>query len=451
MSSHALGEHAGLPSGARVAVMGGGPAGSFFASFLLDLASKLDLDVCVDIFEPKRFDQPAPYGCNMCGGIVSESLVQMLAAEGIELPPAVVQRGIDSYVLHTNEETVHIDTPLREKRIAAVHRGAGPRDIQEIKWYSFDDHLLAHARRLGARLIAERVKGIERTGERWRLTDHTGDPREYDLVAVATGVNAGALKLFEDLPIAYRAPETTKTFIREYLLGEEVIDQHFGSAMHVFLMDLPGLEFAALIPKGDYVTVCLLGEDLDAKLLEAFLSSEPVRSCFPQQWDPAVRSCQCSPKIAVTAAAEPFGDGLVFVGDAGVTRLYKDGIGAAYRTAKAAARTVIFEGTRARDFERHYLPALKAIEHDNLLGKAAFWAAGKMQHRSFARRALVRMTRREQEGRAAMRMSHVLWDLFTGSAPYREILLQAVHPVFLARMFWHLARSAAAVPRRRAA
>ena len=53
------------------------------------------------------------------------------------------------------------------------------------------------------------------------------------------------------------------------------------------------------------------------------------------------------------------------IGDCGVTRLNKDGIGAAYRTAKAAARTAIFEGVSAEDFRKHYWPVCQAISGDN--------------------------------------------------------------------------------------
>jgi hypothetical protein len=83
-----------LESGSRVGVIGGGPAGSLFAYFLLRFARLLDLDIHLDIFEPRDFAQPGPAGCNMCGGIVSESLVQALAVEGIDLPPTVVQRPV---------------------------------------------------------------------------------------------------------------------------------------------------------------------------------------------------------------------------------------------------------------------------------------------------------------------------------------------------------------------
>src|SRR3972149_7667828 len=100
-----------LEDGSRVGVIGGGPAGPLFANFLLPFSQRIGLRYHVDIYEPRDFTQPGPAGCNMCGGIVSESLVQALAVEGIGLPSSVVQRGIDSYVLCTAGNRVRIDTP----------------------------------------------------------------------------------------------------------------------------------------------------------------------------------------------------------------------------------------------------------------------------------------------------------------------------------------------------
>ena len=39
-------------------------------------------------------------------------------------------------------------------------------------------------------------------------------------------------------------------------------------------------------------------------------------------------------------------------------------------------------------------------------------------------------------------MSQVLWDMFTGSAPYRDIVTLAMHPRFLARLTWEMVVSA---------
>ena len=57
-----------LEDGSRVGVIGGGPAGSLFAQFLLSFAERMELDLSVDIYEPRDFTKPGPAGCNMCGG-----------------------------------------------------------------------------------------------------------------------------------------------------------------------------------------------------------------------------------------------------------------------------------------------------------------------------------------------------------------------------------------------
>jgi len=415
-------------------VIGGGPSGSFFAYFLLEMAARTGLDLGVDIYEPRDFARPAPHGCNMCGGIISESLVQSLAAEGIVLPPTIVQRAIDAYVLHMDVGSVRIETPSHEKRIGAVYRGGGPRDIKESKWGSFDDHLLMMAQLKGAEIVRGRVEEVDTSGERPRL--RKGDTwTTYDMLAVAVGVNSASLKLFAD----YEPPRATKTFIREYYLGEEQVEKIVGNAMHVFLLDMPRLEFAAIVPKGDYLTVAMLGEDIDNELIRAFLESREVRECLAPFTLPETRSCQCAPRMNIGGAARPYGDRLVFVGDCAVTRLFKDGIGAAYRTAKAAARTAVFEGISAEDFREHYMPLCKEIASDNAIGERTFAVSRRFQRRRFARRAILRLTRSEQAKPERKRhLSHVLWDLFTGSASYRAIAARCLHPGLWGRMLWHL-------------
>lgn len=431
-----------LDDESRVAVIGGGPAGSFFSYFLLQMARRLGLTLRVDLYEPRDFLQPAPQGCNMCGGIISESLVQNLAAEGINLPSSVIQRGIDSYVLHMDVGSVQIATPLHEMRIGAVHRGAGPRDIADRRWESFDHHLLDLAVAQGAKLVAARVDEVGWHDGRPTIKTRREDARAYDLVAVAAGVNSPTLKLFETLRIGYRRPAVTKTLIREYQLGERVINETLGGSMHVFLLNLPRLEFAALIPKGDYVTMCLLGEDIDSALVESFVTAPEVRAAMPPGWRASERSCQCLPHINVRGVDKPYADRLVFIGDCGVTRLYKDGIGAAYRTAKSAARTAVFEGISERAFRRHYRPVCRTIVTDNMLGKLTFVFTRRVQQSRWLRRAVLRTTRAEQSKVGPdRRMSSVLWDLFSGSAPYRDIFVRMLHPAFVARFLWSVAAS----------
>jgi len=430
-----------LGDGSRVAVIGGGPAGSLFSYFLLEFAKKMGFKVKLDIYEPRDFNMPAPRGCNMCGGIISESLVQMMAMEGIELPDPIVQRGIESYIMHMDVGSVRIDTPLHEMRIAAVYRGAGPKDIQDNKWESFDGYLLKITKQKGAQVIQKRVTDIKLSDKGPLIFVKNDISEAYDLVAVATGVNSAALKIFKDIGLAYSPPSQTKTFIREYFLGADKIEQQLGNSMHVFLLDIPRLEFAAIIPKGDYVTVCLLGEAIDKDLYTSFLNSPEVKACMPSGWTSEEFSCQCMPRMNVGRALQPFDDHIVFLGDAGVTRLYKDGIGGAYRAAKAAASTAIFQGVSTTAFKKHYLPAITAIDKDNAFGKVIFLVTGLIKKVRFARRAVLQMTAKEQKKPRNRRMSMILWDMFTGSAPYKDIFVRTFNPLYLIGLFWNLMRS----------
>jgi hypothetical protein len=131
----------------------------------------------------------------------------------------------------------------------------------------------------------------------------------------------------------------------------------------------------------------------------------------------------------VRGAKHPFADRFLFIGDCGVTRLYKDGIGAAYRTARTAARVVIFEGISESDFRNYYLPVCRAISKDNQIGRLTFLLVGFVQHFKLLRSILLRMVAREQSRTSGVkRMSGVLWDLFSGSALYLEIFKRFIHP-----------------------
>lgn len=420
-----------LENDSRVAVIGGGPAGSFFAYFLLRLANLVDVELHVDIFEPRHFTHCGPAGCNHCGGIISESLVQLLATEGINLPPGVVQRGIDSYQLHMDVGGVGIRTPLDEERIAAVYRGNGPRNSEPLELAGFDRFLLDLAEERGAHVLRMLVTDVEIGPPGVRITTADGPARDYDLVAVAAGINTGFLRQSRHPGMNTQEPKSLTTFICEFRLGEEIVEKHFGSSMHVFLLDLPRLEFAALIPKGEFVTMCMLGKDVDPGLVETFLNHPVVRNCFPDSVVPE-NVCHCFPRINVEANPQPFGDRFVMVGDSGVARLYKDGIGSAYRTAKAAAVTAILHGIAAEDFRRFFAPTCQRIDRDNSIGKLVFLVTHLFQKWRFSRRALLSMTAREQASETAVRhMSSVLWDVFSGSAPYREVLVRTLNPGFL--------------------
>jgi len=427
-----------LKDGSRIAVIGAGPAGSMFSYFFLNMAEMMGLDVGVDIYEPRRFCHRGPAGCNHCGGVVSESLVQRLATEGIRLPDSVVQRGIESYTLHMDVGDVEIATPLLEKRIAAIYRGNGPRCSEPLDTHSFDGYLLDLALEKGARLIPRLVSDVRREDDRMTVSCADQSSSTYDLAVVATGVNSRLMETLESQTAEFARPERTKTFICEFKLGRDVIRETFGPSMHVFLLDIPRLEFAALIPKGDYVTLCLLGDDIDENLMEQFFAAPEVRERFPGGEIPG-HVCHCYPRINIRPARPVYGDRLVFIGDCGSTRLFKDGIGAAYRTSKAAAKAAVFHGVSAQAFHDHYAPLCRRINNDNRVGKMVFSIASLVQKARFARRGILQMTANEQQQTdSPQRMSGVLWDLFSGSASYTNVFVRTLHPAYIGNLLWNL-------------
>jgi flavin-dependent dehydrogenase len=427
-----------LQDGSRIAVIGAGPAGSMFSYFFLNMAEMMGLDVGVDIYEPRRFCHRGPAGCNHCGGIVSESLVQRLATEGIRLPDSVVQRGIESYTLHMDVGDVEIATPLLEKRIAAIYRGNGPRCSEPLDTHSFDGYLLDLALEKGARLIPRLVSDVRRENDGMTVSSADQSSATYDLAVIATGVNSKFMETLESQTAEFARPERTKTFICEFKLGRDVIRETFGPSMHVFLLDIPRLEFAALIPKGDYVTLCLLGDDIDENLMDQFFSAPEVRERFPGGEIPG-HVCHCYPRINIRPAKPVYGDRLVFIGDCGSTRLFKDGIGAAYRTSKAAAKAAVFHGVSAQAFHDHYAPLCRRIDNDNRVGKMVFSFASLVQKARFARRGILQMTANEQQQTdSPQRMSGVLWDLFSGSASYTNVFVRTLHPAYIGNLLWNL-------------
>ncbi len=436
-----------LRDGSRIAVVGGGPAGSFFTYFLLKMAQAIDLDIEVDIFEPRSFKYCGPAGCNHCGGIVSESLVQTLAAEGIVLPRSVVQRGVESYVVHMDVGDVAIESPVHERRIAALYRGNGPREGCDVELESFDNYLQEMVKGLGANIVPQLITGVENHDDRPFLKYGDGKGERYDLVAMAAGVNSNLINMLGELPGDYEPPKTTRGYICEFRSTKEEIMRILGRAVHVFLLDIPRFEFAAIIPKGQFVTVVMVGEDLDQELVHTFLNDPVVRRTFPTGATPCV--CSCSPLINLGARKRPYGDRVVMIGDSGITRLYKDGIGAAFRTGKAAATSAIFHGVSAKDFEKHYWPTCRNIVNDNRVGKVMFATNAIMKNSRITRKAMLRMAQKEQQkDQARPHMSTLLWNMFTGSAPYVEMFRGTLHPGFIYNLM--LSLGAALVPGKKA-
>ncbi len=399
-----------LSDGDRVAIVGGGPAGSFFALHCLRLAAQAHLKLEVIIYEARDFDHPGPRGCNKCAGVISPTLMQNLGTLDLALPPSVVQARLKAYVLHMRSGELLLRPPASTPWLASVFRGSGPRLGSPPVPMSFDGWLLAQAETRGAVIRHESVRTVL-PGP--RPTVQTA--REHipvDLVVLCTGVNSRAPL---DHAWGYRAPRG------EAMAQDEVRVEGQAPAdrVHIYFDGLPGLVFGSLVPKDRYVNISLLGHGLPRDAVSTFVSNCDLSAVLPGE---SPRLCGCRPRIGVSPARGYYGDRMVAVGDAAVTRLYKDGIGSAFVTAEAAARTAIERGVARADFAAGYRPVCDRIIADNRYGRMLFRLWRLAHHLPVMMRAWERVMR-EEAGSPDAGYVHrrMLWDMFTGDESYRQV------------------------------
>jgi flavin-dependent dehydrogenase len=334
---------------------------------------------------------------------------------GLELPAEVVQSELTSYVLHLEQQTLTLHQPDPRRRIFSVYRGGGPLLGAAPRPVSFDGWLLAQAQQRGARLQLEQVNAIT-PGPRPRVSSAQSS-LEADLVVLATGINRRAPL---DPAWGYRAPGSEA-------MAQEEVPWPFGlvdTNVHIFYDHPPGLIFGGIIPKGRYASISLLGHKLGGGAISQFLAGPRVARVLPAGLP---RLCGCAPHVAVAPAHGYYADRLVAVGDAAVTRLYKDGIGSAFVTAEAAAKTAVQRGVRRQDFAAGYRPVCDHIARDNRYGKLLFWV-WRLVHGSPPLLGLWQRSILTEAGqpRETHVYARILWNLFTGDEPYRQIFWRAV-------------------------
>ena len=428
-----------LANGSKIAVIGAGPAGTFFADLAIHMAQERGLDISVVLFDGKDFTQRGPKGCNLCAGVISETLETRLKERGIALPEEKVQRKINGYYLQGRTGGILLTHPLNKSRITTVFRGNGPRLSREKGNVSFDDHLLEHVRRRGAKVIRRLVKRVE-------LPQDPEDPVkiiygigkeestfEADLVVGAFGLSMYMMKKIQNLNFGYRPPHTVRARNVEIRLNRGFIQETFGGNIFTYNMSTIRKMFVAcLIPKKDYMTVNMIGRrDVKEEELAHFLDFLVVHKKLPKDWSSSDNVCTCTPRIAIRSAKKPFTDRLVIIGDASCSRYYKNGIESAFVTSKLAAETAFNLGISESAFKAGYYSRIKKIiVKDNFYGRILIKINDLATGNAFLSEVMLNVAREK-----ANKMRDVLWNTYTGNIPYKAILLKFINPV----LQWQLA------------
>lgn len=440
--------HIPLTDGSQVAIVGGGPAGTFFAKFILDLAHQKRMDLKVTIFDGKKFTAPGPKGCNMCAGVIAETLVDRLERLGISLPEERVQRKIRGYKLKTRAGALSLYQRSRLGGIVTVFRGNGPEYSDHLDNISFDDFLLSLAEEIGARVIRQAVSHFSLPPwGRGKVILHYGQGREKgtfeaDAAVAACGLNSGLLGKIRELGFGYEPPQAVRACQMELPLSSEYIKEHFSDMIYVYSLGIPGIRFASIVPKREYVTVTVVGHrDVKKADMWEFLCHPVVRKDLPPDWEIPEKYCHCHPRIGLTAARHPFTDRLVIIGDASWSRFYKNGLESAFRTARFAAETMIRDGVSSQAFHNSYYHRCKVnIIRDNIYGRILFAIDKRISSLELVARSHLQVARAEKQG-SPEKLRWILWNMFTGNAPYQEIFWRSLDPLLQARLFWQVLRN----------
>ncbi|MBI3931624.1 MAG: FAD-dependent oxidoreductase [Chloroflexi bacterium] len=413
-----------IETNSTVAIIGGGPAGSFFALYLLHYARQRGIYPEITIYQQSNFDELGPKGCKGCAGILSMSLLRNLGELELTIPAEVIQSKIEHYAVHSPYTSISLSNPEKGMKIASIYRGGGPRISSYENSISFDGWLLGQAQKQGVRVENQRVSHIYLAPE--TKVEVAGKKLDFDLVVLASGVN---IKVVPIQGLEYLPPKTRIMALDELYAGTDAVETRLGNMAHVFLIPHSGLVFGTLVPKGPFINVSLLSTGKRPVSVADFLNHDLVRGVLPERYQ---RACGCQPRTLVGSAGNYYADRFVAVGDAVVSRLYKDGIGSSLLTAREAARTVVYHGLSRQDFKRYYQPFCRNIDRDNRWGRLLFSINDRTKDSRLFLLAQHRLIADEQNDvTGAQPFTKAAWGMFTGSYIYRSIAKMTFRPASL--------------------
>ena len=416
-----------IETGSKIAIVGGGPAGSFFSLYLLHYAMARGIQPEVTIYQQRDFTKLGTKGCKGCAGILSRDFLRNLGELNLTIPDEIIQSKIDHYAVHSPYTSISISNPETGSQIVSVYRGGGPRLSHCEHSISFDDWLLREAQKRGVRVENKTASGVYLEPE--AKIEVAGKKLGYDFVVLASGANARAIPIVGH---DYVPPETRIMAQDELYAGTAQVESRLANVAHAFLIPHSGLIFGTLVPKGPFINVSVLSGGKHPVSVRDFLDHDIVRRILPDRYQHA---CGCQPRALVGPARNYYTDRFVAVGDAAISRLYKDGIGSVLLTAREAARTAVYRGVSRQDFAQYYQPFVGNMNWDNRWGRLLFSINEKAKDSRVFLLAQHRLIGDEQRNvTEAQPFTKAAWGMFTGSYNYKSIARMALSPTSLLKL-----------------
>jgi flavin-dependent dehydrogenase len=343
-----------IRNGDTVCVVGGGPGGSSCAIALKREAAKRCMELNVVLLEQKKFEEERQF--NQCIGVLSPPLEKILNDRlGVKLPVELFLKEIKGYRLHSDRFSLDLVGEDHEKTYA----------VQRSK---FDAFMLEEARKAGVTIVNNRVLGVEIGADEVLLyTD--GENYTSAVVVGAFGMDEGSCRVFEE-STPYREPDFLNTVITRIYPGEEFLNK-MGPVIQAFLLGFEGLEFGAVTPKHDHISINIAGRRVTSEVMLKFLRSQPVQNFLPPHKRREKPLHYFKGKFPISPAKNLYGDRYVTIGDAaGLIRPFKGkGINSACLTGAYAASCIVNAGVSKSAFEKFYMRDCAVFLQDIPYGK----------------------------------------------------------------------------------
>jgi len=395
----------------RVLIVGGGPAGCACALALRLGSQARGEPVEVLLLEPKRFGRHF----NQCAGVVMPGQIDDVLREwGTSLPRRLIQRDVGGYVLHADHDRIELPPQAGDPASSATRR------------VRLDQHLLNAAHQAGAAIVPDRATDME-IGDDGVVVYTDGDTYHADAVIGAFGLDPGAAGVFARCT-RYRPPPALSTLVTNvHPEGMGPVPGLLGDRIHAFLPRLPRVEFGALIPKGNHVSIIVAGRRVTEADMQAFIASPRVQELLPS----AGSHGDCfRGAFPAGLARGVFGHRYVIVGDAaGMVRPFKGGgIRAALLTGRAAGNALLELGP-CHQAGAAYVAACRDLAGDVAYGRLLRTLVALLSG-PFRLESVIAVARHSPELRRA------LYDCVSGRTSYRQVFREQLKPGLIVRIGW---------------
>jgi flavin-dependent dehydrogenase len=323
------------------------------------------------------------------------------------LPEEMVQRRIHGYRLYSDHDSIRLC-----HRDGAEGEGKEEDVSLAVRRVQFDRFMMEHVLANGVQVIDSRVTDIEFHGSEVVIYSWSGTRRASVMVG-AFGLGRAMCSSLAGRTGYLPPPYLEAIVSKVHPAGLDPVPGLLGDDIHVFLPRISNVEFAALVPKGNHVTIIVAGRSVRTGDVDQFLRLPAVRGLLRCDPDPEDYFKGTFP---VGLARRPFGNRYVTIGDsAGLVRPFKGkGVNSAIVTGHLAALTLLDHGVTEQAFARFWLQCDEFVR-DVAYGKLVRRAAGFLSH-GLSMQPVLDLARKDAGFR------QILYDCVSGRETFRHIV-----------------------------